>query len=61
MTYANIAAIWALALCLVATGWTHEQAYQAEAAKPAYDAKAQVVTACGNFLEREMRLDKTVK
>lgn len=54
MTYANIAAIWALALCLVATGWTHEQDYQDETANPMYDAKAQVVAACGNFLEREM-------
>lgn len=53
MTYANIAAIWALALCLVATGWTHEQAFQAETANPEYDAKAQVVAACSNFLERE--------
>lgn len=54
MTYANIAAIWALALCLVATGWTHEQTFQAETTKPKYDAGSQVVAACGNFLEREM-------
>jgi hypothetical protein len=52
MTYANIAAIWALALCLVATGWTHEQSFQAESVKPAYDAKAQVLAACASFMAR---------
>lgn len=55
MTYANIAAIWALALCLVATGWTHEQTFQAETTMPKYDAGSQVVAACGAYLEREMR------
>ena len=55
MTYANIAAIWALALCLVATGWTHEQSYQESLGEPKYDAGEQVVAACGAYLEREMR------
>lgn len=52
MTYANIAAIWALALCLVATGWTHEQDFQAETTKPRYDAGSQVVAACASFMAR---------
>lgn len=55
MTYANIAAIWALALCLVATGWTHEQSYQESLGEPKYDASEQVVAACEAYLEREMR------
>lgn len=52
MTYANIAAIWALALCLVATGWTHEQGYQESLGEPKYDASEQVVAACTSFISR---------
>ena len=52
MTYANIAAIWALALCLVATGWTHEQSCQESLGEPKYDAAQQVQEACASFMAR---------
>jgi hypothetical protein len=52
MTYANIAAIWALALCLVATGWTHEQGYQESLGEPKYDASEQIEAACASFMAR---------
>lgn len=51
MTYANIAAIWALALCLVATGWTHEQGYQ-ESVKPVSELVPHMVRACKGIIAR---------
>ncbi len=52
MTCANIAALWALVVVIVATGWTHEQTFQDETTKPKYDAGSQVVAACASFMER---------
>lgn len=58
MTWTNIVAIWALALCLVAVGWTHEQGYQDSLGNPKYDAKEQVIAACGEYLERQYKTSK---
>lgn len=65
---ANIGALWAVLLTLVAVFWTHEEGYKAQL-QPKYEPRPQLIAACRGyagadvnvllnceeFLERELK------